>query len=69
VATTGNTACSALSLTYTDPGVETPGAVTIDGFSSGKFYSAADTIDILVPTAKAYTTLKVRVFAVGVQFS
>lgn len=38
------------------------------GYSGGKFYSAADTIDILVPADKAYTTLKVRVCAKVTKF-
>ena len=32
------------------------------------YYSAADTIDITVPSAKAYTTLKVRVSAICTMF-
>lgn len=32
-------------------------------YASGKFYSAADTIDLEVPATKAFDTLKVRVVA------
>lgn len=56
VATTGNVASSTLAMTEGTPN-------TVTGYSAGKFYSAADTIDILVPAGKAYTTLKVRVSA------
>jgi hypothetical protein len=34
--------------------------------AAGKFYAAADTIDIEVPATKAYATLRVRVVAVCV---
>jgi len=50
------------------------GAVTIavtpaiTGYSGGKYYAAADTIDILVPGGKAYDTLKVQVSAVVTLF-
>lgn len=56
VGTTGNTACSALALTN---GTNE----TITGYTAGKYYSAADTIDVLVPSGKAYTTLKLRIEA------
>jgi len=32
-------------------------------YSAGKFYTAADTIDLEVPTSKALDTLKIRVSA------
>lgn len=57
VGTLGNSGMSALALTEGAPN-------TITGYSGGKYYSAADTIDILVPTGKAYDTLKVRIFAI-----
>jgi hypothetical protein len=66
VATTGNVYCSALALTA---GSASTYVETITGYSGGKFYSAADTIDILVPSNKAYTTLKVRIFAAIVQYT
>lgn len=61
VATQGNAGCSTLALTEATPN-------TVTGYSGGKFYSAADTIDILVPSGKAYDTLKVRVCATVAQF-
>lgn len=61
VGTAGNAGCSALALTEAAPN-------TVTGYSNGKFYSAADTIDLLVPTSKAFDTLKVRVCATVVQF-
>lgn len=61
VATTGNSGVSSLALTTGTPN-------TVTGYSSGKLYTAADTIDILVPSGKAYTTLKVRLSAVVTLF-
>ena len=61
-AAVGDVACSTIALTN---GTNE----TITGYSGGKFYSAADTIDILVPTGKAYDTLKVRIFAAGIRFT
>lgn len=57
VGTAGNVGCSTLALTEGTPNVAT-------GYSEGKFYAAADTIDIEVPATKALDTLKVRVTAV-----
>ena len=57
VGTAANLSGSALTLGEAAPN-------TITGYTSGKFYSAADTIDITVPTSKALDTLKVRVYAV-----
>lgn len=61
-AAAGDLACSAVALTN---GTNE----TITGYSGGKFYSADDTIDILVPTGKSYDTLKVRIAAACVMFS
>lgn len=61
VGTEGNAGCSSVALT--DGTHE-----TITGYSGGKFYSAADTIDILVPSNKAYDTLKVLLCAAVVRF-
>lgn len=36
--------------------------------ASGKFYAAADTIDIEVPATKAFDTLKVKIMAVVTMF-
>jgi len=57
VATAGNTGHSALTLTEATPN-------TVTGYTGGKFYSAADTIDLLVPSGKVWDTLKVRVYAI-----
>lgn len=62
--TTANTAatgCSGLALTEGTPN-------TITGYSGGKYYSAADTIDILAVTSGGLTTAKIRVKAFGVTF-
>lgn len=65
VGTEGNAGCSSLALTAGSG----PGYVeSITGYSGGKFYSAADTIDILVPGGKAYDTLKVLVCAAVIRF-
>lgn len=61
-AAAGDLACSSIALTN---GTNE----TITGYSGGRFYSAADTIDILVPTGKAYDTLKVRIAAACIMFS
>lgn len=57
VGTLGNTGISTLALTEGTPN-------TVTRYTGGKYYSAADTLDLEVPSAKAYDTLKVRVFAV-----
>lgn len=62
--TTANTAASgatALALTEAAPN-------TVTGYSAGKYYSAADTIDVLAVTSGGLTTVKLRVKAYGVQF-
>lgn len=41
---------------------------TVTGYSAGKFYSAADTIDLLAVTSGGLTTAKIRVKAFGVSF-
>lgn len=41
---------------------------TITGYSAGKFYSAADTIDLLAVTSGGLTAAKIRVKAYGVVF-
>jgi hypothetical protein len=70
--TTANTlatGCSALA------GVVAGGAgdpandpLIVTGYSGGKYYSAADTIDILAVTSGGLTTAKIRVKAFGVAF-
>lgn len=56
VGTAGNSGGSSLALTEGTPN-------TVTGYSAGKFYAAEDTIDILVPTGKAFDTLKVKLVA------
>lgn len=56
VGTAGNKGVTTFALTEGAPN-------TVTGYSGGKFYSAADTIDIEVPATKAYDTLKVRIVA------
>lgn len=46
-----------------DVGTAGNNGVGAGAYASGVYYSAADTIDIEVPSGKAYDTLKVRVFA------
>lgn len=41
---------------------------TVTGYSAGKFYSAADTIDLLAVTSGGLTAAKIRVKAYGVVF-
>lgn len=41
---------------------------TIVGYSAGKYYDAADTIDILAVTAGGLTAAKIRIKAFGVAF-
>jgi hypothetical protein len=41
---------------------------TVSGYSAGKYYSAADTLDILAVTAGGLTTTKIRLNAWGVCF-
>lgn len=43
--------------------------VTVTGYSSGKYYSTADTIDILAVTSGGLTTCKIKVKAHIVDFS
>lgn len=57
VGTLGNKAMMSLALTEATPN-------TVTRYTGGKFYSAADTIDIEVPSGKALDTLKIRVCAV-----
>jgi hypothetical protein len=61
VGTDGNVGCSTLALTTGTPN-------TVTGYSGGKFYSAADTIDIVPHTSKTLDTLKIRICATVVQF-
>lgn len=61
IGTAGNKAALSLALTTGTPN-------TVTGYSGGKFYSAADTIDITVPSGKALDTLKIRFCAVVAQF-
>jgi hypothetical protein len=61
VGTAANTGCSTLALTTGTPN-------TVTGYSGGKFYSAADTIDLVVDSGKALDTLKLRVCATVAQF-
>lgn len=57
--TTANTlGATAQALTLTEA---TPNTVT--GYTAGKYYSAADTIDILAVTSGGLTTAKIRVVA------
>lgn len=57
VGTAGNSGATALALTEGTPN-------TVTGYTSGKFYSAADTIDIEVPSGKSLDTLKIKLVAV-----
>lgn len=41
---------------------------TVTGYSNGKFYSAADTLDLLAVTSGGLTTCKIRVSALMVCF-
>ena len=62
--TDGNTLASGtttLALTEATPN-------TVTGYSAGKYYSAADTLDVLAVTSGGLTALKLRVKAYGVQF-
>ena len=62
--TDGNTLASgatALALTEAAPD-------TVTGYSAGKYYSAADTLDVLAVTSGGLTALKLRVKAYGFQF-
>jgi hypothetical protein len=52
---------TAIALTEGTPNV-------VAGYSAGKFYSAADTIDILAVTSGGLTTAKIRVKAYGWTF-
>jgi len=61
VGTDGNVGCSTLALTTGTPN-------TVTGYSNGKFYSAADTIDLVVDSGKALDTLKLRVCVTVAQF-
>jgi hypothetical protein len=42
--------------------------VVVTGYSAGKYYSAADTLDILAVTSGGLTTTKIRVKAYGICF-
>jgi hypothetical protein len=62
--TTANTAASgATALTL---GEATPNTIT--GYSSGKYYAAADTIDVLAVTSGGLTTCKIKIKAYGICF-
>lgn len=50
--------CSALALTEGTPN-------TVTGYSSGKYYAAADTIDVLAVTSGGLTGAKIRLKAFG----
>lgn len=56
------TGASGLSLTEGTPN-------TITGYSNGKYYSAADTIDVLAVTSGGLTACKLRVIARGYCFA
>lgn len=56
------TGTSGLSLTEGTPN-------TITGYSNGKYYSAADTIDVLAVTSGGLTACKLRVIARGYCFA
>lgn len=56
VATTGATGVSTLALTEGTPN-------TVTGYSAGKYYTADDTIDLVVPATKAWDTLKLKIVA------
>lgn len=53
--------CSLLALTEGTPN-------TVTGYSAGKYYSAADTIDLLAVTSGGLTTCKIRIKAFGITF-
>lgn len=57
VGTAGNAGMTTLALTEGTPN-------TVSGYSAGKFYSEADTIDIEVPATKSLDTLKIKLVAV-----
>lgn len=61
VATTGNSGCSSIALTN---GTNE----SITGYTGGKYYATADTIDLTVPSGKAWDVLKLRVSAAAVMF-
>lgn len=56
------TGASGLSLTEGTPN-------TVTGYSDGKYYSAADTIDVLAVTSGGLTACKLRVIARGYCFA
>lgn len=56
VATTGATGVNMLALTDGTPN-------TVTGYSAGKYYTADDTIDLVVPAGKAWDTLKLKIVA------
>lgn len=56
------TGASGLSLTEGTPN-------TVTGYSNGKYYSAADTIDVLAVTSGGLTACKLRVIARGYCFA
>lgn len=63
--TTANTlasGCSGLTLTEATPN-------TVTGYSNGKYYSAADTIDLKAVTSGGLTTGKIRIKAVCVELN
>jgi hypothetical protein len=55
------TGCTALALTEGGPN-------TVTGYSAGKYYGAADTIDILAVTSGGLVNAKIRVKAYGLVF-
>ena len=57
VGTLGNSGATVVALTEGTPN-------TVTGYSLGKFYAAADTIDIEVPSGKSLDTLKIKLVAV-----
>ena len=51
-----------------DVGTAANSGIGAGAFASGKYYAAADTIDLEVPATKALDTLKIRVTASVVKF-